>query len=173
MWKVHRAHPGNEGQWAGMDRMGVSKLGHYQRRPDRPCDSQRALATIPTMWQRLLPFLLVLSAVGTLTDGWVSPRPLRAALAAHRAVLADPESWAIVRGPLGDRPLARFAAASRSSRDGRLPTPDDSAILADAHWVPGLHTSARLAASRVQSGPAPFRLGHVSRAPPGLSTPLF
>jgi hypothetical protein len=156
-----------------MDRMAVSKLGHYQRRPDRPCDLQRAPATIPTMWQRLLPFLLVLSAVGTLTEGWVSPRPLRAALAAHGTVLADPDGWALVRGPLGDRPLARFATASRSSRDARLPTPDDSAILADALRVPGLHTNARLAASPVQSGPAPFHLGSVSRAPPGLSAPPF
>jgi hypothetical protein len=152
--------------------MGVSKLGHYQRRPDRPCDSQRAPATIPTMWQRFLPFLLILSTVGTLTDGWVSSHPLRATLAAHRTVLADPDGWALVRGPLGDRPLARFATASRSARDGRLPTPDDSAILPDALRVPRLHASARLAASRVQSGPAPFRLGSVSRAPPGLSTPL-
>lgn len=173
LWKVHRAHRGNEGQWARLDRMGVSNLGHYQRRSDRPCDSQRALATIPTMLQRLLPFLLVLSAVGTLTDGWVSPRPLRAVLAAHRTVLADPDGWALVRGPLGDRPQARIAAASRSSRDARRPTPDDSAILADALRVPRLPTSARLAASRVHSGPAPFRLGPVSRAPPGLSAPPF
>jgi hypothetical protein len=155
-----------------MDRMGVSKVGHYQRRPERPCDSQRAFATIPTMWPRLLPFLLIASAIGTLADGAISARPLRAALAAHRTILADPDGWALVRGPLGDRPLARFAAASRSACDGRLPTPDDSAILADALRVPGLPTSVRLAASRVQSSPAPFRLGSVSRAPPGLSTPL-
>ena len=125
------------------------------------------------MWQRLLPVLLIVSAVGTLADGGAVPRQLRAALAAHRLVLADPEGWAIVRGPLGERMQARVATASRSAHAARLPTPDGSAILADAQWAPGLRTGAGLAASREQSGPAPFRLGPVARAPPGLSAPLF
>ncbi|MBI4572187.1 MAG: hypothetical protein HY713_02740 [candidate division NC10 bacterium] len=128
---------------------------------------------MPRMWQRLLPLLLVVSAVVTLADGGVSPRSLQAALVAHRTVLADPDGWALVRGPLGDRPQARFAAGSQSSRDARPPTPDDSAILADAHGVPGLHTGARLPASRVQPSPSPFRLGSLSRAPPGPSAALF
>lgn len=125
------------------------------------------------MWHRLLPFLLVVSAVGTLADGGVSPRPLRPALAAHRIILAEPDSWALVRGPLGDRPQARMAAASRSAREARRPALDGSAILADAHWVPGMPSGARLASSRVLSNPSPFRRSPLSRAPPGLSAPLF
>ena len=125
------------------------------------------------MWQRLLPVLLIVSAVGTLADGGALPRQLRAALALHRIVLADPEGWALVRGPLGERTQARVATASGSTHAARLPTPGDPAILADARWVPGLHTGAGLAASRDESSPAPVRLGSVSRAPPGLSAPLF
>jgi len=125
------------------------------------------------MWQRLLPLLLVVSAVVTLADGGVSPRSLQAALAAHRTVLADPDNWALVRGPLSDRPQARIAAASRSARDARRPPPDDSVTLADAHRVPGLPTGARLSASHVLSNLSPFRRSPVSRAPPGLSAPRF
>lgn len=129
-------------------------------------------ATITIMWQRLLPLLLIVSAVGTLADGRISTRPFQAALAAHGTVRADPDGSALVRGPLGDRPLARFAAASRSSRDGRLPTLDDSAILTVADRVPGLRPGARLLVSRIPAGPSPFHRGPVARAPPGLSTPL-
>jgi len=127
---------------------------------------------MPGMWQRLWSVLLVISAVGTLVDTGVYPRPLRGALAVHRTVLADPENWALVRGPLSDRPQARIAAASRSARDARLPTPDESAVLADAHQVSGLSSGARVAGTRVQSGPAPFHCGSPSRAPPRLSAPL-
>ena len=140
---------------------------------DLRCDSWLSAATIRNMWQRLLPLLLVVSAVGTLAGGGVSPRPLRPALTAHRTILADPDSWALVRGPLGDRPQARIAAASRSVRAARLPTLDDSAILADARWTPGLPSGARLSASRVQPNISPFRRSPVSRAPPGLTAPLF
>ncbi len=115
------------------------------------------------MWHQLLSFLLVVSAIGTLADCGSSPRPLRAAL-------ADPDSWALILGPLGDRPQARLAAASRFARDARLSTPGDSAILA-VDRVPRLPTGARLFASRVQSSSAPVRCGPVSRAPPGLSAP--
>lgn len=125
------------------------------------------------MWQRILPFLLIVSAVGILADGGALPRQLRAVLAAHGIVLAAPDGWAIVRGPLSERTQARFVAASRSARGARLPTPGDSAIPADTHWVPGLRTGACLAVSLIHSGPAPFSLGPVSRAPPGLSAALF
>jgi hypothetical protein len=128
---------------------------------------------MPRMWQRLLPFLLIFGTFGALADDAASPRPFRPALAAHRTILADPDGWALICGRLGEGTQARFAPASRSVHNARLSSPDGSAILADARRVPGLHTSARLAASRVQSGPASFRLGPVSRAPPGLSTPLF
>lgn len=125
------------------------------------------------MWQQLLPILLIVSAVGTLADGGALPRQLRAALAPHEIVLADPDGWALVRGPLSERTQARFVAASRPAHGARLPDPGDSAIPADAHWVPDLRTGACLAAPRVESGPTPFRLGPVSRAPPGLSAPLI
>ena len=145
---------------------------HFQIR-SAPCGSWCSPATMPRMWQRLLPFLLIVGTFCALADDGPSPRPFRPTLAAHRTILADPDCWALIRGRLSERTQARSAAASRSAHNARLPTPDDSAILADAHWLPGLHASARLAASRVQSGPARFLIGHVSRAPPGLSTPLF
>ncbi len=125
------------------------------------------------MWQGLLPFLLIVSAVGALADGGALPRQLRAALAAHRIVLADPSGRAVVRGPLSERTQARVAAVSWSVHNACLPTPDDSAILAGAHWLPDLLTGVCLAASRARFGPAPFRLCPVYRAPPGLSAALL
>ncbi len=117
------------------------------------------------MWHQLLSCLLVLSAIGALADCGSSSRPLR-------ATLADPESWALVRGPLGDRPQAGSAVASRLARDARLPTPDESAILAGADRVKGMPTGGRLPASCVQIHPGPICSGPLSRAPPGLSASL-
>ncbi len=140
--------------------------------PIRYCDAQDSAVTMPGMWQRLWPVLLVIGAVGANADGGVSPWAIRPALAVHRAALGDLDAWALVHGPLGARPYARIASASPSARDARLPIPHHSAVLADSHRAPGLSAGARLAGARVSFGLAPFRRGSASRAPPGPSAPL-
>ncbi len=84
------------------------------------------------MWQRLLPLLLVVSAVVTLADARVLPHSLQAALAAHWTILVDPDGWALVRASNTQPALSlRFEATTEE----RLEELKGQFLGQVEHWV--------------------------------------